>query len=268
MRARVAHSGLLETAFVPIFVVGLPRSGTTLTATLLGGQSGVRNRGELRVLPYIASRLIEGGYLGDARVIGEAARLYFAQVRQDDEPATWYVDKNPLNFRYLHIVSAMFPLARIIHCRRSRRDNSLSLWGQDFAHPDLGFAYDFSDIADFAAGYDLLMRHWRQTLPIPIYDLEYETLVADPERILRELRDFIGVPSAASRHGSAPLCTPITSSSYWQARQPIYATSVGRWRRYLPFVPELADITEPSSESPESKGEPSVVAYGSGRSSH
>ena len=158
-------------------------------------------------------------------------------ARQDDAPATWYIDQDPLNFRYLHIIAAMFPQARVILCQRERRDTALSLWSQDFAHEDCAFAYDFGDIADYAAGHDALVEHWRQTLPLPIHTTSYEDLVADPRSSLAALRDFAGMPEAgATTHDAA---APINSSSVWQARQPIYTRSVGRWRGYTPFIPEL-----------------------------
>ncbi len=223
--------------FVPVFIVGLPRSGTTLTATLLSRSSPARDRGELRALRFIGEQLIGGAHLGNASALTEAMRLYRVLAVQDDAPATWYIDQDPLNFRWLHVAAAMFPQARVIHLRRDRRDTALSLWSQDFAHPDMAFAYGFDDIADYAQGHDALMRHWRQTLRIPIHELDYEALVAEPERTLAALRDFIGVPAidADARDESAP----VQSASVWQARQPIYKTSVGRWRHYAAYVPEL-----------------------------
>jgi tetratricopeptide (TPR) repeat protein len=224
--------------FVPVFVVGLPRTGTTLSATRLAQQTAARDRGELRMLRFIAEQLIGGGHLGDAGAIAEAAELYRVHARQDDAPATWYIDQDPMNFRYLHIIEALFPQARVIHCRRGRRDTALSLWFQDFAHHDSAFAYDFSHIARFAGGHDRLMRHWQRTLSLPIHTLDYETLIADPASTLDALRDFIGAPAADAVASPAP----IHSASVWQARQAIYSGSVGRWRKYAPFVPELIEL--------------------------
>ena len=224
--------------FVPVFIVGLPRTGTTLTATLLARATGARDRGELRALRFIADQLIAGGYLGSPSALLEATGLYRRLVVQDDAPATFYLDQDPLNFRYLHIAAAMFPQTRIIHLRRDRRDTALSLWSQDFAHPDLAFAYDFDDMTGYMRGHDALMRHWKQTLRIPIHELDYEALVSDPDATLAGLRDFIGAPALES--GSSGGSAPVQSASVWQARQPIYSTSVGRWKHYAPYVPELA----------------------------
>ena len=224
--------------FVPIFIAGVPRSGTTLTATLLARATAVRDRGELRALRFIAERLRSGGHLGDAAVIGEAAGVYRMMARQDDAPARVYLDQDPLNFRWLDIAAAMFPQAKVIHLRRDRRDTALSLWSQDFAHPDMAFAYDFGDMAAFMEGHDALMQHWRESLRIPIHELDYEALVTDTEATLADLRNFIGAP--AREQGHSDESAPVQSASVWQARQPVYKTSVGRWRHYAPYVPELA----------------------------
>ncbi len=224
-------------SFVPVFIVGVPRSGTTLTATLLARSTGARDRGELRALRYIADQLVAGGYLGGPSALREAADLYRRLAVQDDAPAALYLDQDPLNFRWLHVAAAMFPQARVVHLRRDRRDTALSLWSQDFAHPDLAFAYNFADMATFIDGHDAMMRHWAQSLSLPIFELDYETLVADTESSLVKLRDFIGAQRSVP--GSERDLAPVQSASMWQVRQPIYATSVGRWKHYAPYVPEL-----------------------------
>ncbi|HEV7122292.1 MAG TPA: sulfotransferase [Rhodanobacter sp.] len=228
--------------FVPVFITGVPRSGTTLTATLLARTSGVRDRGEFRALRFIADQLISGGHLGNPAALAEATNLYRTLAVQDDAPAAWYIDQDPLNFRYLDIAAAMFPQARVIHVRRDRRDTALSLWSQDFAHPDLAFAYDFEDMAGYMAGHDALMKHWKESLRVPIHELDYENLVTDTEATLASLCDFIGAPACG--RSTSDESAPVQSASVWQARQPVYSTSVGRWRHYAPYVPELVQFGE------------------------
>lgn len=228
--------------FVPVFIVGLPRTGTTLTATLLVRSIAARDRGELRALRFIADQLVGGGHLANPAALAEAGNLYRTLAVQDDPKTTWYVDQDPLNFRWLHIAAAMFPQLRVIHLRRDPRDTALSLWSQDFAHPDMAFSNEFADIAAFMHGHDALMQHWKQTLHAPIHDLDYEALVSDPDAVLAQLRDFIGAPARKSEGEANAIGenAPMQSASVWQARQPVYRTSVGRWHRYAPFVPELA----------------------------
>lgn len=226
--------------FVPVFIVGLPRSGTTLAATRLAGHPDIRDRGELPMLHFIAERLQSDNLLRDAGALRQAAELYRVHAVQDDPAVRWYIDKNPNNFRYLDLIAALFPQARIIHCRRDPRDTALSIWSQSFAHPQYGFASDLDDIADFFRGHDRLMQHWQQRLRVSIHSLDYEAMVADPESTLEALRAFVGLPSVvATGAAAATLTTPISTASVWQARQPIYDSSVGRWKNYLPHVPEL-----------------------------
>lgn len=226
--------------FVPVFITGVPRSGTTLTAALLARASGARDRGEFRALRFIADQLISGGHLEDPSALAEAANLYRTLAVQDDTRAAWYIDQDPLNFRYLDIASAMFPQARVIHLRRDPRDTALSLWSQDFAHADLGFAYGFGDMAAYMAGHDALMAHWTQNLSVPVFELDYEALVTGTNATLVDLCKFVGAPLRAT---AAPDETaPVQSASVWQARQPVYKTSVGRWQQYAPYVPELAQF--------------------------
>jgi len=224
---------------VPVFVVGLPRSGTTLTAVTLARYAGVRDRGELPHLAFIAERLASGGHRADRQALAEAAQLYYAHLRQDDAPARWYIDKTPTNFLRLDLVAEMFPQAHVVHCRRNRRDTALSLYAQNFAHADGDFSYDFAGIAAFAEGHDELMEHWRRTLPLPIHNLDYEALVQRPAEIAEQLRRQIGIDSEPGVTEHAASEGAIASSSLWQAKQPVYTSSVGRWRAYAPYLTEL-----------------------------
>lgn len=239
----VSANRMPDAGFVPIFIVGLPRSGTTLTATLLARASGARDRGEFRALRFVADQLVAGRHLGNPGALAEAANLYRTLAVQDDAPAKWYIDQDPLNFRWLHIAAAMFPQARVIHVRRAPRDTALSLWSQDFAHADLAFAYDFDDIAACMEGHDALMQYWKRSLRVPIHELDYENLVADTEATIASLCDFVGALAGESR--SSGESAPVQSASVWQARQPVYSTSVGRWRHYAPYIPELERLGDP-----------------------
>ncbi len=227
---------------VPVFVVGLPRSGTTLAAELLGRHPQVGNRGELNWMQFIAQKLQQSGWRGEAQTLQTAAQLYLSQLQLDDAPMPWYVDKNPLNFRYLGLVSAMFPQARVIHCVRNLRDTALSIWSQFFAHEDGNYAYSLEGIAAFAEGYERLMRHWQQQLSIPIFTLSYEDMTANPAAVLDQLTAFLGLPQSDLLAANPKADAPIVTASLWQARQPIYRTSTERWRSYAPYLPQLAEL--------------------------
>lgn len=224
--------------FAPIFIVGLPRTGTTLVATLLGRHPRVRNRGELNWLPTMYQHLLAQNHLHDAAALNTVAGIVSAQMRRDDAPAKYYVDKNPLNFRYLNLILALFPNARIIHCQRDLRDTALSLWMQHFAHEDLGFAYDFASIAEVAKGHDRLMAHWSENHELQILDLDYAALVAEPTQQIQRLAEFLDV-DAAPMSQAKPLANVVSTASVWQARQPVYTHAVGRWQNYAPYLPEI-----------------------------
>ena len=243
MRMRNRGGGLrlqAEAEWTPVFVVGLPRSGTTLTAVRLARYAGVRDRGELPHIPYIADRLQASGHAHDPAALREAADLYGAHLRQDDAPASWYVDNNQLNFRHLDLIARLFPRARVIHCVRNRRDTALSIWSQYFANNACAFANDLEDIAAFSAGHDRLMWYWKQNLDLPIHTVVYEDMVEYSEDVSEQLRKFVGLPAnVAAQERSDQV---ITSASMWQARQPVYRSSIARWRAYAPFLPELEQL--------------------------
>ena len=225
---------------VPVFIVGLPRTGTTLVATRLAHHAEVRDRGELNWIGAMYDHLAAQNALGDRAALRSVADLIATQMRRDDAPARFYIDKNPLNFRHLHLILALFPDARIVHCRRDTRDTALSIWSQHFAHPELAFAYDFPAIANVAAGQRRLMARWHALFPAAILDVDYEDLVSDPGAQLNRIARFVGLSGATTGAGGAATSEAITTASVWQARQPVYTQAVGRWRRYAEFVPELA----------------------------
>ena len=226
--------------FSPVFIVGLPRSGTTLVATRLARLDGVRDRGELNWIAGMYQHLAAQNALMNRDALQMVANLIANQMRRDDTPARCYVDKNPLNFCYLNLILALFPNARIVHCRRGERDTALSLYAQHFAHPDLGFSYDFAAIARVMKDHDRLMAHWRAALPARILEVDYETFVGAPDAQVERIAEFIGVPALpAAQDGGSDV---ITTASVWQARQPIHGNAVGRWRRYADFLPELTAL--------------------------
>jgi tetratricopeptide (TPR) repeat protein len=236
------HALTDDVAFTPIFIVGLPRTGTTLAATILGRHSQLHDRGELNWIAAMHASLQAQNLLHDPSALQSVRTLISAQLRRDDAPAHGYIDKNPLNFRHLDLIAAIFPNAKIIHCRRHRRDTALSLWMQHFAHDDAAFAYDFASIAELAGGHDELMAHWRRTLVLPIFDLDYEALVSADTDVLRRLLEFLKLAPDSLAQTSAAAVSPVTTASVWQVRQPLHTRSIGRWRHYAPFVPELVRL--------------------------
>jgi tetratricopeptide (TPR) repeat protein len=228
--------------FVPVFIVGMPRSGTTLVASALARHVEVRDRGELNWVPALHTLLQDQGQLRSHAALGSIAALIRAQMRRDDAPAQFYLDKNPLNFRYLDFIAGCFPNAKIVHCRRGLRDTALSIWMQHFAHEDLGFSYAFREIAEVEQGCRVLLEQGRAREGLAMIEIDYEDFVAEPVQQRRRLADFLGLRMIADDESSAEKPQIVTTASVWQVRQPVYTHAVERWRRYAPYLPELTAL--------------------------
>lgn len=226
---------------VPIFIIGMPRSGSTLVAEFLSRHAHVRYRGELAWLPFLAQQVAMAARPAVA-ILQKTASTYLAQIRQDDAPARFYIDKQPLNFLHLDLIAALFPNARVIHCERNERDTALSIWMQYFAGPEENFAYDFADIAAVMQGCSRLVGSARNKGSVAIHTIRYEDLVTDFHPRMRELAAWLDLPGFDPDAGASDAAT-ISTSSLWQVRQPVYTRSVGRWRDYAPFVPELMQFS-------------------------
>jgi len=227
---------------VPIFVVGAPRSGTTLVAELLGRSPLVRNRGELDWLPHYAER-VAGANRVDVALLDEIAAAYLQKLQQGEHDVRWFVDKQPLNFLHVGLIRALFPQAWIVHCRRSERDTALSIWSQHFGSGEYRFAYDFDDIAAVLRGCEKLMAKAAKAPDAHAVGVRYEAIAQAPQAIIDDIATTIGLPpfdcSRAEERRHA-----IGTASLWQARQPVYTASIGRWRAYAEFLPELLGFAD------------------------
>lgn len=227
--------------FAPIFIVGMPRSGTTLLAELLARRPKVCNRGELPWIGKLAL-LPELASAPERTALERGAAIYRAQAKQDDQTdARWYMDKQPLNFRYVDLMLAMFPNAKIIACRRSARDTALSLWMQSFKEEVQGYSYDFNAILAVMRDCERLMEHWRSRFPEVILPVQYEQLVAHPDAVIAKVAAWIGLPAPTSSEmrAAGDPASVISTASLWQARQPVHSKSVNRWEHYATHLPQL-----------------------------
>jgi tetratricopeptide (TPR) repeat protein len=235
----------------PVFIVGMPRSGTTLLASILSNHPSVGMAGELAAIPDFASHLGEWigggeGYPAAARHItpAVATRLiteYEQRLRRDvgsDKP--YVIDKNPLNFMHLGLIDRLFPKARIIHCLRHPVDTCLSIYFQRFPLR-LDFSFDLRNVGHFYREYTRLVDHWRTVPTLKMMEVSYEDTVLHTEQTARAMLDFLGLewdPRCLSPHTNP---NPVETASQWQVRQPIYQQALGRWKHYEKHLAPLQE---------------------------
>lgn len=244
----------------PVFIVGLPRSGTTLTEQMLSAHSLLRGAGELPDLVRIASRSLHGenvevwraAELLEPLKCRECAHEYLRALREGAVKGTLrIIDKAPFNFYQLAFVALLFPNAKVIHCRRDARDNALSIWLENF-NAEQRYATDFDDLSFLHAQYLRLMAHWEKVLPLKMLDVSYEDTVADHERQARRILRFLDVPwdpRCLSFHSNE---RAVQTPSRWQVRQPVYSHSVGRWRHYAEHLPQMVAAFASPCDGPSS----------------
>jgi tetratricopeptide (TPR) repeat protein len=236
--ARTADAGLPTRQ--PVFIVGLPRSGTTLVEQILASHSRVHGAGELRLARQtfraIPAALGGGGdaldHLAalDGPAVRRLAEQHLARLTALGGSADRVVDKMPDNYQYLGLLAALFPEATFIHCRRDLRDVAVSCWLTDFRWQP--WTHDFEHIATRFAQYDRLMAHWSGVLPVTLCVVDYETLVSDPEPTVRRVLAACGLewePACLEFHRAR---RPVRTPSAPQVRRPLYQASVGRWLYY------------------------------------
>ena len=239
----------------PIFILGMPRSGSTLLEQMLAAHPLVHGAGELPLLGQImqslwarnvnpAGQAYPRGLASiDEAVLRDAGQYYAHSVEAllDKKPGARYVtDKMPHNFLYVGMIKLLLPNARIIHCRREPMDTCFSCYKHLFsgAHP---YAYDLRELGSYYKLYEGLMAHWHEVLPGEILDVDYEAVVEDQEGQLARLLGFCGLPwddACLAYHETGPVA--LTASSV-QVRRPIYKDSLAYWRRYEAHLTPLRE---------------------------
>lgn len=226
-----------------VLVVGMPRSGTTLVEQILSSHPHIAAAGELAFWrdQVSTARFDENGRI-DPAWISATARQYQALLSGISPTARRVTDKMPQNFNLIALIHAVLPRARIIHCRRHPVDTCLSNYFQNFSRR-IDFAYDRSDLLAFYRQYERLMAHWRSVLPTDIFmEVQYEDLVANPEPVTRKMIEFCGLDWDDACLHSERNKRAVRTASVWQARQPVYRTSVARWRNYEPWLGPLREL--------------------------
>lgn len=232
----------------PIFIVGMIRSGTTLVEQAISNHPQVGAAGELRFWSERERELTGILAQGDPPdVLLDKVADDFVELLARIAPGKPFVtDKMPLNFAWLGLIHLVFPDARIVHCRRSPIDNCLSIYTTQFdSSPP--FAHVPENIVAYYRQYERLMEHWQRTFPKgSMLEVRYEDVVADREAVLRKIVEYCGIGWDESLLHHEENQRAVRTPSMWQVRQPIYTTSVERWRRYEPWLGEFARLKPPN----------------------
>lgn len=229
----------------PVLIVGMPRSGTSLVEQILASHPQVFGAGELEALNDMVYGLPKTLYpqcmeAAGPEVVEGLAQRYLQLLDSLDGEAARVTDKMPANFMHLGVVSRMLPGAHIIHCVREPLDTCLSIYFQNFnlAHK---YATDLTAIGHYYRQYQRLMDHWRSVVDLPMLEVSYAEVVADQEGMSRKMVEFVGLPwddRCLDFHKSD---RKVSTASYDQVRQPLYTSSLARWRNYEKYLGPLRE---------------------------
>ncbi|HEX9755835.1 MAG TPA: sulfotransferase [Gemmatimonadales bacterium] len=232
----------------PVFIVGMPRSGTSLAEQILASHPRVFGAGELADVEGMAAKVsahLYGPYYHEPEAVEQSLldELAEAHLRRLDElsgSADRVTDKMPQNFEHLGLIGQLFPGARVIHCTRDPRDTCLSIYFQRFIRTH-SYSWDLGDLAFYFTEYRRLMRHWQGVAPVAMIEVNYETLVGDLEGETRRMLEFLGLEWDARCLAFHETERPVATASFDQVRQPLYTKSVGRWQRYKAHLGPLLE---------------------------
>ncbi|HHH43454.1 MAG TPA: sulfotransferase, partial [Gammaproteobacteria bacterium] len=231
-----------------LFIVGMPRSGTSLVEQMLDSHPEVQAAGELPLITQFVESLPsilntthpypECVAEVNREVVEGFARQYLDQVAGLSGGKRYVVDKMPGNFRFLGLIQAMFPESRVIHCRRDPLDTCLSCYFHEF-NASQNYSTELDDLGLFYQGYRKLMEHWGRVLSLPVFDLQYEALVRGTEEVCQNLLRFCGLEWDQRCLQFFDNRRDVGTASHEQVRKPIYAHSAGRWKSYRKHLEPL-----------------------------
>lgn len=238
----------------PVFIIGLPRSGSTLIEQILASHPAIFGGGELSLLPDAVNSLVTAyrargaayPQCVDLLSTGDANRFggeYLAGINSLNSAATYVTDKMPQNYEFLGVIELLLPECRVIHCRRDPRDTCLSCFMTDF---DTGnaFSLNLSHLASYCRDYQWLMKHWRSASSLRMLEVRYEDVVGDLPGQTRRMLDFLELPWDDRCIAFHENKRAVATASRDQVRKPIYTSSIGRWKRYERDIPELLTLVE------------------------
>ncbi|MFQ5507710.1 MAG: sulfotransferase [Leptospirillia bacterium] len=239
-------------AELPVFIVGMPRSGTSLVEQIIACHPSVYGAGELELVRKMAHSIPDRVGVSEPfpecvahmtrQVVDDLAGEHLARLTKMGGDASRVVDKLPNNYQYLGLIAQLFPKARVIHCVRNPMDTSLSCFMQQFA--SLAHTCDLTHLGRYYRDYQRLMDHFEAVLDLPILTVRYEDVVADQEGMSRRIIDFLGLPWDAACLNFHDSERHVITASYDQVQEPIYTRSVERWKHYEAHLGPLIKALE------------------------
>lgn len=224
----------------PLFIVGMPRSGTSLLEQILDCHPNIVGGGELPDMGRIAANLRVKGFDPDG--FRSEGKAYLEHLHQLGPQAKWVTDKMPHNFQYIGLIAMLFPKARIIHCCRDPRDNALSIWRQRFVGYH-AYANDLYNLARHYAAHEKIMTRWQEKVANPILSVKYEDMITNLESQVTRVLDFLELdfePACLEFYNNP---RKVRTASRDQVNKPLYTTSQGQWHAYAtqlaPFIHAL-----------------------------
>ena len=229
----------------PIFILGMPRSGTTLVEQILSSHPDVYGGDELNFLPDIVNEFFTSsdGKISFNNVkelnnmeLEKIGNKYIKNLKTLSSNSKKISDKLPINFKWIGLIKLILPNSKIIHCYRNSKDTCLSIFKNYFVNNELKYAYNLKELAEFYKLYSNLMSHWKRTMPKFIYDIKYENIVQNPER---EIKSLIKMCDLSWNNNCLKFYKnerAIKTTSDTQARKKIYKTSINSWKNYKKFI--------------------------------
>lgn len=237
-----------QSDIAPVFIVGMPRSGTSLVERILGAHAAIFPAGELPDIPKLAEAVTAGESWNKKNVpdvfklsedeLTELSDHYMAHIKTLAGDCKLVTDKLPHNFLFLGLIALLFPNAKIIHCKRDSLDTCLSNYFQYFSGP-LSYPYKLKNIATHYNNYQRIMAHWKKNIELPLLEVSYEDMVHDQEKETRQLLSFLELPWDKNCLDFNKTKQLTRTASYQQVRESVYTRSVGRWQHYQKHINEL-----------------------------
>ena len=243
---KFAQSGNLDKT--PIFILGMPRSGTTLVEQILSSHPSVFGGEELTLLTDLIKKHFDNNTQGlslenvlnvDKANLKRIGQEYINNLKNISNNSERVTDKLPINFKWIGFIKLILPNSKVIHCVRNPRDNCLSIFKNYFVNPKLNFAYNLSEISDFYILYSNLMKYWKNTLPKFIFDIKYEKIIENPNKEIHNLLKICNLPWNDNCLEFYNNKRPVKTASDIQVRKKIYNTSINTWKNHEKYLKKV-----------------------------